>query len=184
MNLRKWVVGGLLSAASIMPVAVHAEGAAGFYFGAGVGQAWSKNADANLDDQDMAYKAFAGYSFNRYFSTEVAYIDGGTFEVRDSVSVLRVKDTGFVASLIGTAPLTDRFSLFAKLGYAFYDNDISLTSGNTRTSFKESHENPAYGAGAAFSFSERFGMRLEWETVTPPDDGSYHVMTVSGSIRF
>jgi hypothetical protein len=180
MYRNQWGVLALLVLASWK---VSAAEDTGFYLGAGIGQAWSKNADADLDDEDTAYKAFAGYSFNKYFATEVAYIDGGTFEVRDSISVLRVKDSGFVASLIGKAPLTDRVSLFAKLGYAFYDNDISLTSGNTRISVKDSDENPAYGVGATFSFGERFGMRMEWEAIKP-DEGSYHTVILSGSIRF
>jgi OmpA-OmpF porin, OOP family len=175
---------GVLALLAVASWNVSAADDAGFYLGAGIGQAWSKNAAADLDDEDMAYKAFAGYSFNKYIATEVTYyVDGGTFEVRDSASVVRVKDTGFIAALVGKAPLTEWFSLFAKLGYAFYDNDISVTSGNTRTSFKESDENPAYGIGVAFSFAERFGMSLEWEAIDP-DEGSYHTVIASAVYRF
>ena len=55
----------------------------GFYVGAGAGQAMID--DGDLDDEDTAFSAFAGYDFNRYFGLEAGYADFGKIEPSGSI---------------------------------------------------------------------------------------------------
>src|SRR5262245_53584644 len=109
----------------------------GLYAGIGIGSTAVKDS-GGLDDSDMSFKIFAGYSFNQYFAIELAYLDGGSArqsvsflfpEGRPSSASLKTKvDTELLnLSVIGNLPLTESFSLFGKLGYARIETDTQLS---------------------------------------------------------
>lgn len=132
----------------------------GFYVGAGVG---SFSLDVgDFDDSDTGFKVLGGYGFNKYFGLELEYIDGGTIED----SGVEVDVSGFVASLMGSYPVTEQFDVFAKVGMLFWDVDFDFFG----DSGSESGEDFAWGVGAGYDFTDNFGARLEYQAFNLEDD--------------
>src|SRR5262245_20589943 len=98
----------LLIAITSASVAANAADESGFYLGAGVGQATNKADEIGFDESDTAFKIFAGYSFNKYFATELAYVDAGSPSQRIGNANVEISSSGLLASLIGSVPLGDK----------------------------------------------------------------------------
>ena len=123
-----------------------------FYVGGGGGQA---SADKGAyDDQDTAFSLFGGYQFNRYFAVEGGYADFG--EIKPSSGSSLKADT-FHLTAVGTLPVNDAFSLYAKAGAHRWDADekLSVLGGD------DSGTDPTYGVGAQYRINERFAVRAE-----------------------
>lgn len=132
----------------------------GFYVGAGVGSFGLDIGD--FDGNDTGFKVLGGYGFNQYFGVELEYIDGGTIE--EGGAELDV--SGFVASLMGSYPVTEQFDVFAKAGMLFWDVDFDLFG----DSGSDSGEDFAWGVGAGYDFTDTFGGRVEYQSFTIEDD--------------
>ena len=145
------------------------------------------NLATSFDDTDTAFRAFGGYRFNEHFALEANYTDFGkqrtvtNFDVpggitgSGSLSVDR-QVQGFGLDLVGTMPVAERFSVFARLG-AFYSQtkadgeiagDIYFTdgAGGTTRHRKVSETNFSFGLGATYAFDAQWSARLEWQRVT------------------
>ncbi len=124
------------------------------------------------DYKDNGYKIFAGYEFNEHFSMEAGYFDLGQFgfrAVKDPIGALksRTKTRGFNIDLVGTLPLSERWSAFARAG-AHYSEAYDRFQGIggvvvADTHRKERDTNFKWGAGLQYDFSRKFAMRLETE---------------------
>ena len=106
------------------------EEVSGFYIGGGAGQFNAHiddvdDVDATVDEwdeDDTAYKFFAGYRLNRFLAFELDYINLGEpsgnvvpgFNVDSSVD-------GFAPYVVGTIPLGRFFEVYGRAGYYFYD---------------------------------------------------------------
>jgi OOP family OmpA-OmpF porin len=109
----------------------------GWYSGASIGQSSAKIDDARIsssllgsgfssstitdDDRDTAYKLYGGYQYNRYLSLEGGYFDLGKFgftatTVPAGTLTGTIKLRGLNLDLVGSMPMTERFSAFARLG--------------------------------------------------------------------
>ena len=108
-----------------------------YYIGGGIGQARAELNDERItrplfgsgltasnivrDNNDTAYKLFGGYQFNRNFALEAGYFNLGKFGFSANTTPLgtfngQVKIQGFNLDLVGTLPLSERFSVFARAG--------------------------------------------------------------------
>ncbi|MBC7708747.1 MAG: OmpA family protein [Rhizobacter sp.] len=108
-----------------------------YYIGGGIGQARAELNDEritrplfgsgltatniNRDNHDTAYKLFGGYQFNRNFALEAGYFNLGKFGFSANTTPLgtfngQVKIQGFNLDLVGTLPVSERFSVFARAG--------------------------------------------------------------------
>ncbi|MCC7198615.1 MAG: outer membrane beta-barrel protein [Gammaproteobacteria bacterium] len=178
------LVSGMLLAASSASAAD-----SGAFMGVGVGQVNIEIDDLagsgyQFDENDTGYKLFAGYKFMPWLSVEGAYVDGGNPGIsatEGGVSAkLNVEVQSLVASVIFTLPVGDNFELFIKPGIAYWDAkttaSYSDSFGSDRAS--DSDDGTAFfiGGGAAFKFSENFGMRIEYEyfEVAPEYDDYYN----------
>ncbi len=65
----------------------------------------------SIDDNDNAWKGFAGYQFNRYVAAEIFYADLGRVQLRgrDGGSA-DLDSTAYGASLVGQLPVTSWFT--------------------------------------------------------------------------
>lgn len=113
---------GLATLIIACATALQAQAQPGFYAGASIGSTDFELDDGQLASDDIGYKVFGGYDFNRYFGVELAYFDGGAL-VEDLFD-LELGVSGFISSAIGRVPLGDSFALFARLGYSAYDIDV------------------------------------------------------------
>lgn len=171
-----------LAAVTMLAAAtVRAEVEPGFYAGIGGGNSRLKigNDDLEVEANDIGYQVFAGYNFGRYFAIEAAYFDGGV--LTDNLFGFDVEFglDGFIGSAVGRVPLTDSFSLFAKLGMASYDSKVSLGFSSQR----EHQSDLSYAAGGEFDFAGHWGLRIEFQGIDV-SDGDFYMLGVSGLYRF
>lgn len=145
----------------------------GFYIGGGAGQFNAHiddvdDVDATVDEwdeDDTAYKFFAGYRLNRFLAFELDYINLGEpsgnvvpgFNVDSSVD-------GFAPYVVGTIPLGRFFEVYGRAGYYFYDATRGVTDTlDNRVEFDEESEDFVYGAGLGANLGEKFNVRFEYE---------------------
>lgn len=178
---RKLALAGMAVIACVFGNNAHADEESGPYLGAGFG--WVKDEVAWFEDSGLGFKIYGGYEFNRYFAAELAYIDAGT--LKDSIGGfdLKIESSGIVAAVLGKLPLSDSFSLFAKVGYSHYEETSTVSSGSFSYSSKNEADDPLYGIGAEFSLGERVKLRAEYEIVDIPD-ADFDIFTVGATFRF
>jgi OOP family OmpA-OmpF porin len=73
------------------------------------------------DERDTAYKVFGGYQFTPNFGLEAGYFDLGQFGLAATTTPAGTLDgqvhvKGFNLDLVGTMPLSDRFSVLGRIG--------------------------------------------------------------------
>lgn len=180
---RKYLLGALALAGMLVTAHAHADDGehSGFYLGTGLGEVTNEVDDFDADG--VAVKFFAGYSFNQYFATEAAYIYAGTLtDTIDDLEV-EVKPRGTVIAALGKLPLNDAFSLFAKLGYTFYDEKVTGRRENISVSEKSSGDDLLYGVGADLRLGRVFQLRAEYEVVDVAD-ADFNLLSASAVFRF
>jgi OOP family OmpA-OmpF porin len=132
---------GLLTAAVLCAfpgAALHAQTDESYnYWGAGVGQSRLRIDDQRIrdslaqqnlttgaighDERHVGYKVFLGHQFNRYFGTELGFFDLGKFGYSAATTPTGTLNSSFRVQganlgLIGTLPLSENFSLLARVG--------------------------------------------------------------------
>ena len=160
----------------------------GWYIGGNVGQSRAKIDDPRIikslmgsgftvtsitdDDRKTGFKWFAGYQINKYFALEGGYFDLRKFGFVAATVPLGtltgdIKLTGYNLDLVGTVPLTDRFSAFARVGA----NNAQATDHFVGTGFvnvinpnpRKRDTNIKYGVGLQYAFNDALAMRVEGE---------------------
>lgn len=176
MHIRKtFVMGGLLAAAAGFPPLASAQDA-GFYVGAGVGGAKDKDSCHDLsgagfsgkcDDKHTAWKLYGGYEFNKNFGAELGYVDLGRTKASGNAFGLPVSAkadvNGFELVGVGTLPLSDQFSLFAKAGLFRADVDVKSTVAGASAKESDHSTDLTIGAGLKFNITKNVAARLEFQ---------------------
>ncbi|WP_394755789.1 outer membrane beta-barrel protein [Rhodoferax sp.] len=188
-------MGGLMAIAVLVsPWAIADD--AGWYAGANVGRSGTHIDDARITsgllgggltvtsisdrDRDTGYKLFGGYQFNKYLGVEGGYFDLGTFGFTantSSAGELGSVNTGSLTGdirlkgvnldLVGTLPITEKFSVFGRAGVAYARaNDTFRSTGavavlNPNPSKRDT--NYKFGAGVQYAFTDNLAMRAEVE---------------------
>ena len=160
-----------LVAASVFAVSPAIAQDSGFYVGAGIGD-FGVKVDG-FDGSDTGFKVFGGYRFIKYLAAEVEYLDGGTVEDGG----LEIDVSGFNLSGVGILPVGEKFSLFAKLGMIFWDADSNGFG-------DDSGEDFSWGVGAGYSFTEQFGMQLEYQGFEIEDTDTVDMISLGASWKF
>ena len=196
--MNRWITAATLFALSGAWTAANADNESGFYVGGGVGQFDVQIDDVDdaddaierLDDDDTSWKLFAGYRFNPYLSLEAAYIDFGgpsdSIDASGSSGDYKVEASGFAPYVIGTLPVGP-VELFAKVGYYFYDVDLSVDLddlGGDVFRSSSSEEDLLYGAGVGMTFFEHLNARLEYEKIDFDVIDDADAIWLSGAWRF
>jgi len=131
-----------------------------------------------FSDTAVGWRILAGYEVTRNFAFEAGYSESGTlsdtvagFEVETDLEILTF-------SLMGLAPISDRFSLLGKLGY--YDGEEETRAvGET---FTGDTDGLTLGAGFRYDF-EQSALRLEYEWFDT-EEGSVKALGLTGIFRF
>ena len=148
-----------------------AQTAPGWYIGGNVGRA-STDFDApapvvapgfgfNEDDHDTAWKLFGGYQFHRNFALEGGYYDLGRYDFGFAApgGAGSARYQGLNLDIVGTLPLSDRFSAFGRVGAA--DTRARTTFGGVEDS--ERSWGPKFGLGLEYAVTPQLAVRGEWE---------------------
>jgi len=145
--------------------------AQGAYFGGAY--SWStvdvQHVDASLfEDKASAYKLFAGFEYGNFFGVEGAWVDFGSFDAKAlegfDESPGKASLDGWALAFTGRLPLTRWLQVYGKIGYFYWDSQISGTSDfldqvgeRARTG-----EDPFYGAGVRLT-NNKLSLIAEWE---------------------
>lgn len=146
----------VLIVAAMTPAIVIAEN--GIYVAASVGQAeLSENFDGfDVDADSTAFRITLGWRFNEHFAIDGGYHNFGrfdqSFDVDGTVSEVSLKADGFTFGGVGTVPVGDRFSLFARAGVFFWDGDADI---NSVTAATPEDTNFYLGAGLRLDLTDR-----------------------------
>jgi OOP family OmpA-OmpF porin len=175
--------------ASGIPLAANA---GGFYVGAGIGEATYESADFadcfgdcdTFSDTDFAYNVFVGYSVTDAVAVEIGYQDWGdgnddAFGATD----VSIEPSMLTVMAVGTAPLTDSFSVFGKAGVAFMSIDGAEGSGTFRVSGSSDSQDLALGGGVQWNL-DNFGIRLETLWVDAEDADKAMMFGLAGLYKF
>lgn len=125
------------------------------FVGAGIGQSdIDDSAHAvSIDETDNAWKVYGGMMLTENFGFEAGWIDLGDA----STGGADTETEAFYGAGIAALPIAETLSIYAKIGIAFWDQDINTSSYDG--------EDLMYGIGAKYIFMDQFHARLEWEQV-------------------
>ena len=147
------------------------------------------------DDKATAFKIFGGYQMNQNWALELGYFDLGKFGITAATlppGTLNgeIKVRGVNLDLVGTLPITENFSAFARVGAqyartrdAFYGSGTRYLIDSSRSTRKT---NVKAGAGLQYAFTPSLIMRGEIERYRVDDAVSGHadINAVSISLVF
>jgi hypothetical protein len=200
IDMKRVIVAGALLALSSTG-ALAEDNDRGFYAGAGIGTFdFSQDVDGldevddalddfDFDDDDNAWKIFAGYRFMKYLSVELDYVDFGrvrdSFEADGSSGDYSLEFSGLAPYVVGTLPLGP-VELSAKVGYLFYDVDVSidLDANDLDADSSDSAEDFVYGVGLGATLFERVALKVEYEEIDTPGSSDASAFWLSGAWRF
>ncbi|MBC7438031.1 MAG: outer membrane beta-barrel protein [Bdellovibrionales bacterium] len=123
------------------------------------------------DDRDTGYKLYGGYHISRNFAVEAGFFDLGktsyTFNTAPPGSYSgRTRVRGLNLDLVGIAPVSDRFSVFGRIGAAYARSRVD----NTTTGFvpgagstTRNSTNLKVGVGVEYAINEALAVRGELE---------------------
>lgn len=135
----------------------------------------------NEDERGNAYKTFIGVPLSHNWAVEAGYFDLGrfgfgaaTFPAGTVTGTARIQ--GLNLDLVGTLPITERWSLLGRVGAAYAETKGSFggtgASGVSALSSNKRDTHYKYGFGTEYAFTPALTMRLEGER--------YHVNDVIG----
>jgi len=157
----------LVAAAALAPSAA----AQSLYLGGAV--SWATldvtHVDSSLfENKASAYKLLADLEVGNFFGAEAAWVHFGSYDLKSSSDSTQTagqaKLDGWDMALTAKLPLGARLAAYGKVGYFFWDNEISGTQEliNQVSARAKSGEDPFYGLGVRFNLGSAavFG---EWE---------------------
>lgn len=168
------------------------------YIGASVGSAKYRNECRNVpgdcDEKDVGWKGLIGYQFHRHLAVEAGYFNFGRAEFNTNLGGLNftgnTKARGFEVLAVGLLPLTQEFSLLAKIGAARtrVRSTTTVSDGITPIDFSATdHEtNLTFGVGAQYVFMRHLAGRVEWQrydNVGGDQVGKRHIDFLSAGLQ-
>jgi len=186
----------LLALVAMAAVATPAAAAdLGFYVGAGIGITSLSVEDFNPDyaglrfkNDAFGYQVFAGYRPLRYLAVEAGYTDFGNIRVWEGGNSNFYKEANVDVSMwggyaVGLLPLGQKVDLFAKLGYASWNNDNVVNSAGEIEDRSTSGSDLAWGLGVDFNF-KKLGIRVGGDWLQIPDSGGVFMLSANLMYRF
>lgn len=173
--MKKILISALLLSASVFNVNTHAEEAGGFYVGVGLGKVDIDDTAGLSIDSGITPKFYAGYKFNPKIAIEGHYISS-------EIDVTGLGGSGTIdfnstgVSLISTLPLSPKFSLLGKIGFA--SNEATASAGGSSVSADDS--GLIYGLGAQYNLNNNFGIRGEFEVL----ESDANLFTIGANYTF
>lgn len=128
------------------------------------------------------YDLFAGYRLSAYWALEAHYLDMGSAESDQTLAgfakctaptcaAARVTDTlrvsaktdGFMASVVGSYPITGSWSAFATAGLLSASTTVTTSVASLSSSRKGSKNVLDLGAGVQYGMGSDWALRLSWQ---------------------
>ena len=154
----------------IVPAALAAPATAesAFYVGGSVGQTKYKSPPSGgdityFDTKDTGYKAYGGYQINQNWGVEATYFDLGKFNFDGVGFNGSIKASAYGLAGVYTAPISNGFSVFGKLGLVRNELKLSASDIVGNHDSKGSKTGANFGFGAKYDFTPNLAVRAEWE---------------------
>ena len=185
---RQLSVLALAGFAAVCSTPVMAQGAPGWYLGGNLGGTRSDfNNDAinrdlagkgftvnstRTDNSSSGGKIFGGYQLTPNFAVEGGYFDLGRYSYGSTTIPAGTfsgnsKVSGLNLDLVGTVPLSDRFSAFGRIGAAYAQNRGSFASTGlvplNNANSRRNDTNLKVGLGLQYAITEALAVRAEIE---------------------
>lgn len=161
----------------------------GWYGGISVGQSRATIDDARIasgllgggiattsiadDNRDTGGKLFGGYQFNRNVALEGGYFDLGRFgfvanTIPAGTLTGNIRLSGLNLDLVGTLPITGKFSAFGRVGMNYADARDTFTAaggllGVANPNLSKRTTNYKYGLGLQYAVNDSLALRAEAE---------------------
>ena len=150
----------------------------GWYAGLGVGQSQYRNVASYIDatvkpvgttptsasTRSEAWKVYTGYQFNTYLGVEGGYTNLNDMTAKTGTLRTNVKSDAWTLAAVGTYPLTDKFSVNAKLGAAYVLSLAKAKDGTALTRrIGDDGYDPYYGVGVSYALFDNLSVRADWE---------------------
>ena len=204
-NPNKILLAGVLLGGAVLlgPASAYADKYSGFYIGGGGGQ--SRYLDLSdicnnqipggvtttCDNKGLAWKAFGGYQFIRYFGVEVGYYDFGKGNIKTpGGGQVDYKARGPYLGAVVTVPVFEHISLLARAGAIRWSTKLNPDGTAGFTGVSDNGINASFGLGVEYMFNTAFGVRAEWERFANIGDNAttgqtnIDLYSVSGLLRF
>jgi OOP family OmpA-OmpF porin len=149
----------------------------GLYSGVQLGRSHTSDLgnypNTDIDQNSFAGRAYLGYQFNKYISTELGYSYLGTVNFNNLYGIHGAdgKLTQQSGDLIAKAslPLGNHFNLFALGGgaYLYGHSTVNSTasSAHITTGDDVSIVRPTYGVGASYDINNKVSLDLSWRQI-------------------
>lgn len=124
----------------------------------------------SMDESDMGWKIFGGMMITDNFGFEAGWTNLGEMNKNN----VDLETEGFVAAGMASLPLGDNYSIYAKAGAFFWDQDVNTVSYDGTDLM--------YGVGAKMRFMDQFFVRVEWEHYDT--QLSADLISLSGGVQF
>lgn len=156
MNIIRLAAAGALACAPLASNAVMGEIDA--YAGASVGWYGLEDdvEDEEFDDDNSAFRIYAGGRFHEYFGVEAGYANFGELEGEDDAADADFQADGFEIAALGYLPI-GQFSPFIKVGQLFWESETNVGP----VSADDDGNDFFFGVGAQYDVNEAFAVRLE-----------------------
>lgn len=210
MKLIKLLLSVCVAALSTSAFADPVNQAAGWYITGAAGQANTKLDTSNTvhataitsDSTDkFAYTLGAGYRFNNYIGTELSYVNFGkpTYDLlrqdgSNAASKLTVKNTAWVAAVVGYLPVNNDFTATGKFGTAFVHTKVDRVGapGNDDTYHDSDDQvHPMFGIGGLYKLNANLDLRanVDWypnitKTSDTSTDTDSYLLSIGVQYRF
>jgi outer membrane autotransporter protein len=130
--------------------------------------------DDQLNEKETGYKAYVGYRFMDHLSGEIAYVDFGKYYNNT------VDRAGVSIHAAGIYPINSYFNIFAKAGVYHWTVEIDLNPGTV----EEDGGDFTYGLGAQYNFTDKLGIRAEYEEYLDFADFDISLLTLGLVFNF
>ncbi|WP_375279160.1 porin family protein [Alteromonas australica] len=125
----------------------------GFYVGGNYGYLKAEGEDDFDDDKDVR-QGLLGYKFNEWVALEGSYIDFGDY----GSDLAGAETDGYTAAVKGILPISDRFSLYAKVGQLWSETEYNF--GTATGDYDD--ESLFVGAGISYEITRNFLVNAEY----------------------
>ena len=123
------------------------------------------------DEKDTTYKLFGGYQFNRNIALEGGYFDLGKSSFSSSTAAGAFNNStrrhGLNLDLVGTLPITERFSVLGRVGAAYGRTQSNFSGAGAAaagvTTNKDNDTDVKVGLGVQYELNRSMWLRAEIE---------------------
>ena len=162
----------------VMPFVAKAEGS---YVKFGLGQSeYKATGSVNETAASLAY----GFSIDKNFGVELGYINFGKNKQGDASFTSTLQREAFYIAGVGSLPVTDTFSLFAKLGIAANKQEKEFDSIGISESENVTKTKPMFGLGLSYNVTKEIAGTLEYQDFGKVGTDKIKASAITAGIKY